>query len=288
MNEANICPYIDFELCVDPYNELNIASFAVCTDATCSVCTDAACNPKNTEGDGRQIMCDNGVPTSQSSAGFVACVCDGKVNCQWQSDDFSLEGEVDSSDFCITDSECPVTIWKTYQAHTSFNQNRFISHDNFNTLQANLFDDTKAESLGHISVDIFQDPVFQQYDYQFGHFLILFFADQLPDHVTLTPYEHYTTPAVSSGRKLFVFESFDDFRLLHDGSLRDLSVDIDVVLDVEHRYQPVDEITDLLAFKSLILPKSWSTVQGHLVSLTQHELVSCLHKILDANGIINF
>ena len=273
---------------MDPYNELNIASHATCTGTTCSVCTGAACQSENTNGDGRQILCDTGVPTSQSSSGFVACVCDGKVDCEWQSDDFNLEDNIDSADFCITDSECPVTIWKTYQTHTTFSQNRFISHEDFNTLQADLFDDTKAESLGHISVDIFQEPIFQQYDYQSGHFLILFFADQLPDHVALTPYEHYTTPAISSDRKLFVFESFDDFRLLRDGSLRDLSIDIDVVLDVEHRYQPVDDITDLLQFKSLILPKSWSSAQGHLVSSTQHELVSCLHKILDANGIINF
>ena len=169
---ATLTSCTDFELCINPHNELTTTP-AQCTGTSCSVCS--VCNDPNTNGDGRKVQCNEGI--AHSTDGYVACVCDGKSNCEWKSDDFVFnnDGTIDSKDFCVTDSECPVTIWRDFQDHTSFAQNRFLSDDKYNTLQSDLYDSSKGESLGKIQVDM----NLQQYDYQTGHFLVLFFENEV-------------------------------------------------------------------------------------------------------------
>ena len=78
------CP--DFDLCV---NKGGLTYDDTTGEVTC---TDPNAYPAN-----------DGNPNS----GIVTCVCDGKNNCEWQSDDF--KGDIEEECMCLTDSKCPVT-----------------------------------------------------------------------------------------------------------------------------------------------------------------------------------
>ena len=103
----------------------------------------------------------------------------------------------------------------------------------------------------------------------------------------MSSYDHYTLPKISNDRKIFVYETFEDFTQLRDGSTRDLSVAFDVVIDIEHNYQILNDINELLRFKTFYLPKSWRDNYDDLITLTQEELVYCLENVLNDDGLIN-
>lgn len=87
-------------------------------DATLTECSDfATCINKNnaltitgTAGNNITVECAdaNAIPANNGGIdGTLTCVCDGKNNCYWESDDFV--GELTEDGMCITDHVCPVT-----------------------------------------------------------------------------------------------------------------------------------------------------------------------------------
>ena len=82
-----------------------------CVGTDCSACTDGVdCNDANTNGDGVMVECagPDAYPANNGGIdGSIACVCDGKNDCEWQSDDFL--GDITEDGVCITDHTCPVS-----------------------------------------------------------------------------------------------------------------------------------------------------------------------------------
>ena len=98
---------------------LTVTGRETCTGNTndgtlvCTPCTEGVdCANPNEAGDGIVLECadpnafpaNDGNPNSDMT---ISCVCDGKTNCEWQSDDWS--GPIEEDCMCLTDTKCPVT-----------------------------------------------------------------------------------------------------------------------------------------------------------------------------------
>merc|ERR1712061_786256 len=91
-------------------------------------------------------------------------------------------------------------------------------------------------------------------------------------------YGDYYTPATSDfgDGTVQVFETFTNHMALRDGSTRDTAADnIDVVLDIQHRFSENDDITQLLNFRISTIPKSAG------------EIADCLNAAFDNSGVAN-
>ena len=80
---------IDFATCINKNNALNVISV---------------------DGNNITVECadPNAVPANNGGTqGTLTCVCDGKNNCVWQSEDF--KGDLTEEGICIDDTTCPVT-----------------------------------------------------------------------------------------------------------------------------------------------------------------------------------
>ena len=110
--EASLTECVDFDTCINPNGAMNKLNRADCSGTDCNMCTDGvdcAYNP-NEGGDGVTVECaaTGAYPANNGgTTGDIACVCDGKNLCEWQSEDF--KGDITEDGVCITDHTCPVT-----------------------------------------------------------------------------------------------------------------------------------------------------------------------------------
>ena len=108
--------------------------------------------------------------------GTIACICDGKNPCTWQSEDFL--GDITEEDLCITDSECPISVWTDYYGLIDVTKERFLTDldhtdTNFNTKQSDLYDSGMTEILGRIETASFAGlPALSAADWSQGHYLV--------------------------------------------------------------------------------------------------------------------
>lgn len=209
---------VDFEYCFDPFNELDIISSANCIDTYCTACNDNCTSLANKAGDGRIISCpSNSYPSTsgKTSTGSVGCVCDGKTVCKWKSQNFQLGINKQiletANQLCISDSECPVSIWKSIQTTPSVNY--FIQDSLFNTKQSELYDVNQAEIRAKI-----ESSVIINYDFSNGGYLVLIFEES--SDVIITPYGDYREPIIIESGLIVVYETFTNFNILNDGSPR--------------------------------------------------------------------
>ena len=97
---------IDFSKCVNPNGYINIVGDADCTEATCT--SGFTGSDPETNGFGYEVSCTEPGSTlgaNGASTAFIACNCDGKTDCQWESDD--LPGPLTEDGVCPSDSDCP-------------------------------------------------------------------------------------------------------------------------------------------------------------------------------------
>ena len=123
-----------------------------------------------------------------------------------------------------------------YQGELVYTRNRFLADPEFNTLQDNLFDSSMAEVLGRIEVPSLAE--FNDWDWSEGHHLVIVWPQELRDAINICPYGDYSAPSESTmGDGLVqVFETFSNSLVLRDGSDRDLTQNLEVVLNVRHDY----------------------------------------------------
>ena len=124
----------------------------------------------------------------------------------------------------------------------------------------------KAEVLGQIKTSSITG--YADKNWENGHYLVVQWETPLPSHVVATPYGDYYDPATNTDADttIQVWETFvnhmvsaslNDFNKyiiiiqdLRDGTVRDVSQDIDVVLDIQHKFDlDVDDINQLLRFR---------------------------------------
>ena len=97
---------IDFAKCINPNGYINIVGDADCTEATCT--SGYTGSDPETNGFGYEVSCTEPGSTlaaNGASTAFIACNCDGKTDCQWESDD--LPGPLTEDGVCPSDSDCP-------------------------------------------------------------------------------------------------------------------------------------------------------------------------------------
>merc|ERR1712050_822600 len=69
---------------------------------------------------------------------------------------------------------------------------------------------------------------------------------------------------------------------LRDGSSRDLSQNMEVVLNIRHDYDlDVEDITELLIFRIAMIPKTWTDYYGDTIKKTSAEISECLNLVLN-------
>ena len=109
--EASLTECVDFASCINPNGALTVLGRETCNNTTCTACTDGVdCNNVNENGDGVLVECagPDAYPANNGGTdGTIACICDGKNPCEWDSEDFL--GDITEDDICITDHTCPVT-----------------------------------------------------------------------------------------------------------------------------------------------------------------------------------
>jgi hypothetical protein len=257
----------------------------------CDNC-DGDCSSNVDEADfGYSITCagDKYPANNGNGNGHIACVCDGKVDCSWQSDDFL--GDLTEDGICISDTTCPLSKWFEYEGELILARNRFINDPTHNTLQSDLFDSSKAEVLGRIETTALTAAGdFSSWNWDEGHYLVAVWQYQTPSHVTYTPYGDYYAPVKSNfgDGDVCVWETFVNNLKLRDGSDRDIAnQNLEIVFDIRHYYDlDTEDINELLNFRVAMIPKTWEDQYGDLVKITAKELSECLNHVLDGEGDI--
>lgn len=129
-------------------------------------------------------------------------------------------------------------MFKEYEGELQFTRNRFINDATHNTLQADLYDSSKAEVLGRIESTAIAN-FDTDWEWSSGHFLVIIWPDVLPEHLEVCPYgDYYDAYETKLGDgDVQVYETFVNPLILRDGSPRDVATNnIEVVLDIRHDY----------------------------------------------------
>jgi len=217
------------------------------------------------------------------SSGTINCVCDGNNDCEWQSTDFL--GDITEDGICPSDSNCPISTWLMYDGELQLTREKFLADPVFNTLQDDLYDDNQAEVLGRIQTSAIAD--FANNDWTEGHFLVVVWQTDMLNTVAVTPYgDYYDKIETDFGDgDVQVWETFTDNLQLRDGSTRDLSQNIDIVLDIRHNYDlDLDDITELLNFRIAMIPKVWLDGYGDQIRRNGQQIADCLNQVLNNNA----
>ena len=79
-----------------------------------------------------------------------------------------------------------------------------------------------------------------------------------------------------------IFRIIDFFS---DGTARDLTQNMDVVLDIRHNYDlDLQDISELLNFRIAMIPKSWTDAYGDTIRKNGQEVADCLNQMLNNNA----
>ena len=179
---------------------------------------------------------------------------------------------------------------KSYEGELQFPRNSFINDPTHNTLQADLYDSSKAEVLGRIETSALAN-FDTDWDWSTGHFLVVIWPMVLPTHVEICPYGDYydAYETTFDDGDVQVYETFVNPLALRDGTTRDVaSNNIEVVLDVRHDYDlDVEDITELLVFRIAMVPKTWQDAYGDWITKTAEELAVCLNAILNKQAKVD-
>lgn len=168
-------------------------------------------------------------------------------------------------------------------------RNRFINDPTHNTLQADLYDSSKAEVLGRIETSAVGANM-ADWDWSLGHFLVIVWPDANPAHVVVTPYGDYMEPVQSSNEAgpVQVWETFTNPLVLRDGSDRDLTANMEVVLDIRHDYDlDIEDVTELLLFRAALVPKTWVDSFGDTIKKTATEIADCVDDVVDEKAKVD-
>jgi len=168
-------------------------------------------------------------------------------------------------------------------------RNRFINDPTHNTLQADLYDSSKAEVLGRIETSVIGGAL-ASYDWAEGHFLVIIWPDENPAHVVVTPYGDYMEPVESNNGQgpVQVWETFTDPFVLRDGSPRDMSANMEVVLDIRHDYDlDVEDVTELLLFRAALVPKTWLDAFDDTIKKNAQEIADCIDDVVDEKAKVD-
>merc|ERR1712157_520157 len=72
------------------------------------------------------------------------------------------------------------------------------------------------------------------------------------------------------------------------GSNRDLSANLEVVLDISHAYDlDVEDINELLLFRAALVPKTWVDSYEDTMGKTATEVAECLDDMLDEKAKVD-
>jgi len=261
---STTCP--DFSLCINKNGWLSEDSGDGTTTITVS-CADPDAMPANNGG----------------SNGVINCVCDGNNDCEWQSTDFL--GEITEDGICPSDSNCPISTWLMYDGELQLTREKFLSDPLFNTLQDDLYDNNQAEVLGRIQTSAIAN--FANNDWTEGHFLVVVWQADMLKTVAVTPYgDYYDKIETDFGDgDVQVWETFTDNLVLRDGSTRDLTQNMDIVLDIRHNYDlDLDDISELLNFRIAMIPKVWLDNYGDEIRRNGQQIAECLNQVLNNNA----
>ena len=166
-----------------------------------------------------------------------------------------------------------------------FTRNRFLNDATFNTLQSDLYDSSMTEVMGRIEVSSLNGPTdWGTYDWSQGHHLVLVWPSYLEEHVNICPYGDYYDAAESDhgDGDVQVFETFTNNLILRDGSDRDLTQNLEIVLNIRHDYDlDIEDITELLVFRVAMIPKTWTDAYGDTIKKTAGEISDCLNMLAD-------
>jgi hypothetical protein len=256
--------------------------------SSCADCTSCAQGP-NEHGAGIKLSCTDpdAFPANNGGTdGYIYCECDGKSNCEWKSDDF--KGDLTEDDICITDSNCPVSPWLSYDGELQLSREKFLADPMFNTLQEDLYDNDQAEVLGRIQTKALSD--FASWDWAEGHFLVIVWQADMLNTLAITPYgDYYDMIETDFGDgDVQVWETFTDNLVLRDGSARDLDANMDIVLDIRHNYDlDLQDISELLNFRIAMVPKSWTDQYGDTIRKNGQEIADCLNQMLSNNARVD-
>ena len=181
----------------------------------------------------------------------------------------------------------------------------------FNTLQDDLYDNDQAEVLGRIQTNALSD--FTTWDWAEGkitlNFRLLTFYRSLPcDRLASWYAQHFGNHPI---RRLLRYDwdrlrrwrrsSLGDFHrqscspvktsilnfinFFSDDSARDLTQNMDVVLDIRHNYDlDLQDISELLNFRIAMIPKSWTDAYGDTIRKNGQEVADCLNQMLNNNA----
>merc|ERR1712019_139252 len=76
--------------------------------------------------------------------------------------------------------------------------------------------------------------------------------------------------------------------VLRDGSNRDLTANLEVVLDISHGYDlDVEDINELLLFRAALVPKTWVDSYEDTITKTATEVAECLDDMLDEKAKVD-
>merc|ERR1712110_415675 len=85
-----------------------------------------------------------------------------------------------------------------------------------------------------------------------------------------------------------VWETFTDPLVLRDGSARDLSANMEVVLDIRHDYDlDSEDIGELLLFRAALVPKTWVDAFGDTIKKSGKEIADCIDDIVDEKAKVD-
>ena len=287
--EATLTNCKDFDTCINTKGYLNPVTDATCDTAVgSSSCTDGGTRD-GSDGSGIKIECSDpdAFPSNNGGTdGYIYCTCDGKNPCEWKSEDFL--GDLTEDDMCITDSNCPVTPWLTYDGQLQLSREKFLNDPKFNTLQSDLYDNDQAEVLGRIQTNNL--PQFTSFDWTEGHFLVIVWQTEMLNTLAITPYgDYYDMIETDFGDgDVQVWETFTDNLILRDASGRDLTQNMDVVLDIRHNYDlDIEDINELLNFRIAMIPKSWVDQYGDTIRKNGQEIAECLNQLLTNNARVD-
>jgi len=279
----------DVDPCVPTKTEC--VSFQTCLNADGFLSNDATLGPFAGEPEkveSYQVSCSDpdAIPATNAGGvdGAIHCTCDGKSDCYWSSDDFL--GELTEEEMCITDTTCPVSMFKTYTGELQFTRNSFINDPLHNTLQSDLYDFEMAEVLGRIETTALASFESADWDWSQGHYLVVVWPATLEANSiqSVYPYGDYVDPGFTSewgDGAIQVWETHYNPLVLRDGSIRDITTqNIEVVLDIRHT-KDIADIDELLVFRIAMVPKTWNDKYNDPQTTTVEELSNCLNHMLD-------
>jgi hypothetical protein len=85
-----------------------------------------------------------------------------------------------------------------------------------------------------------------------------------------------------------VWETFTDTFVLRDGSPRDMSANLEVVLDIRHDYDlDTEDITELLLFRAALVPKEWVDSFDDTIKKTATEIAECIDSVVDEKAKVD-